>query len=243
MNGRIVVHPERNRTLFVLLLLASTLLVSSPAVNAQQRDFLTTDEVEQVRLTQEPNERMVLYSKFAETRIGQIRDLLRKDSPGRSLLVHDLLGDLIEIIDTIDIVADDALKNGLDVSEGMQKVLEEHQRIATSLGEVDGMKLRDRSRYQFQLQMAMDTITDAIALAQEDLDARKDDVLAKEQQERMRREEVRTPKDVAEQKEEARKQAEYDRKTGRSRKPPTLFKPGEKEKESTIGSPNRPRPQ
>jgi hypothetical protein len=250
MDANTLACNNRDRNLYLALIplrlaltLCLVLLLGLPSLHAQNRDFLTTDEVEQVRKTQEPNDRMVLYSKFADSRIGQIRDLLKKDNPGRSLLVHELLEDLIEIIDTIDVVADDALKNGFDVTEGMQRVLESHKRIAESLEEIEEMQLRDKSRYQFQLQLAMDTVTDAIELAQEDLNARKGEILAREQRERTEREAMRTPQEVAEQKEEARKQEEYDRRTGRSRKPPSLYKPGEKEQESTIGQPDRPKPQ
>ena len=216
--------------LVTLALLCLAVLTGQPLV-AQQRDFLTTDEVEQVRLHQEPNERLMLYNRFAATRIGQVQDLLKKDASGRSLLVHDLLEDLVEIIDTIDVVADDALKNGYDITAGMQDVVKQHQLVAKGLQEIDEMELKDRSRYQFQLQMAIDAVTDAIELAQEDLASRKMEVLAKDKSEQMRRDEMRTPTDLAERQLEAEKQAEHDKKTGRSRKPPTLYKPGEKPSE------------
>lgn len=218
-------------------LLMAILAAPGCLLSAQQRDFLTTDEVEQVRLTQEPNARMVLYTQFAASRIGQIQDLLKKDSAGRSLLIHDLLEDLVEIIDTIDVVADDALKNGFEINEGMQEVLKQHQAIAAALDSMDAMDLRDRSRYQFQLQMARDTVEDAIELAQEDLAKRKGDVVAKDKKEREQMEAMRTPAEVEEQKQQAAKQAEADKKSGRSRKPPSLYKPGEK-----PGEPTGPRP-
>lgn len=203
------------------------LLTSAPHLEAQTRDFLTTDEVEQVRLAQEPNERLMLYNRIAADRIEQVLDLLKKPNTGRSALIHDLLEDLVEIIDTIDVVADDALRNGMDISVGMAEVLQQHKLIAKRLEEIDAMNPPDRSRYQFQLQMAIDTVEDAIDLAQEDLDKRKGEVLAKEKKQQVERESMRTPAEIAEQKVEAKKQEEEDRKTGRRRKPPTLYKPGE----------------
>lgn len=195
---------------------------------AQDRDFLTTDEVEQVRLTQEPNARLMLYNKFAEARMLQIEDLMKTGKTGRSVLIHDLLEDLVEILDTIDVVADDALLNNMDITEGMQDVVKRHAVIAESLKKIDAMELKDRGRYQFQLQMAIDTVEDALELAQEDLAQRKGQVVAKDKKEEAEREAMRTPQDVAERKEAEKKQAEVDKKTGRTRKPPTLYKAGEK---------------
>lgn len=211
--------------ILVLALLCAPALSVLPAAD---RDFLTTDEVEQVRQTQEPNARILLYTKFAEARLSQVEDLLKKETAGRSVLIHDLLEDFVDILDTIDTVAEDALLNNWDIHTGMEELVKRHTVLAQKLKQIDAMELSDRSRYQFQLQMALDTIDDSLELAREDLEKRKGDVVARDKDEKIRREALRTPQDVAERKEAARKQAEYDKKTGRSRKPPTLYKPGEK---------------
>lgn len=215
-------------------------LLVLPGLHAQDRDFLTADEVEQVRLTQEPSARLMLYNKFAEARILQVEDLLKNEKPGRSVLIHDLLEDLVEILDTIDTVADDALMNNMDIGAGMQDVVKRHTALAAKLKQIDQMELSDRGRYQFQLQMALDTVNDSLELAQEDLSKRKGNVLAKDKAEKLEREALRTPQDVAERKEADRKQAEQDKKTGRTRKPPTLYKPGEKPGEAGT-SPAKPK--
>jgi hypothetical protein len=162
-------------------------------LHAQDSDFLTADEVEQVRLTQEPSARLMLYNKFAEARVLQVEDLLKNEKPGRSVLIHDLLEDLVEILDTIDTVADDALMNNMDIAAGMQDVVKRHTVLAAKLKQIDQMELSDRGRYQFQLQMALDTVNDSLELAQEDLSKRKGDVLAKDKAEKLEREALRTP--------------------------------------------------
>lgn len=229
-------HSVSSSVPWLLTLVMAALWALSPSLlSGQSRDFLSTDEVEQVRATQEPNARMLLYTKFAEARLFQVEDLLKKETPGRSVLIHDLLEDFVDILDTIDTVAEDALLNNWDIRAGTEELVKRQTVLAQKLKQIDAMNLSDRGRYQFQLQMALDTIDDSLELAQEDLTKRKGSVLAKDKDEKTRREALRTPQDAAEREEAARKQAEHDKKTGRSRKPPTLYKPGEKPGENGRG--------
>ena len=220
----------------IALPLAALCVLGVSGLHAQDRDFLSTDEVEQVRQTQEPNARLMLYNKFAEARILQVEDLLKTEKPGRSVLIHDLLEDLVDILDTIDTVADDALRTTWRSPKACRTWAAPYG-DGGKLKKIDQMELSDRGRYQFQLQMAIDTVEDSLELAQEDLAKRKGDVLAKDKAEKTEREALRTPQDVAERKEADKKQAELDKKSGRTRKAPSLYKPGEKPG-SQPGKPN-----
>src|SRR5215203_5553226 len=89
---------------------------------AQQRDFLTADEADQVRLAQDPNERLKLYLHFAKQRLDLIEQAVAQEKAGRSKFLHDLLEDYTEVIEAIDTVTEDALKRSVDLSLGVKAV-------------------------------------------------------------------------------------------------------------------------
>jgi hypothetical protein len=190
-----------------------------------QKDFLTEDEIERVRLAQEPNERLKLYSTLARQRVDQLDQLFAKEKAGRSILIHDLLEQYAKIIEAIDIVADDALRRGAVLEEGMKLAIDAEKKMLVKLEKFAGLEARDLSRYEFALQTAIDTTKDSIEMGEEDLGTRAKRATVSAETEKKQREAMMTPAELEEKKASEKKLNEDPKLKGR--KPPTLRKKGE----------------
>ena len=199
------------------------LLLSLVAVGPlwAQRDFLTADEADQVRLAQNPNDRLKLYLYLAKQRLNIAQSVLAKEKAGRSILVHNALEDFSQIIDAIDTVADDALKRKLDIKEGMAAVSKDEKELLAGLEKIQDSQPKDLARYEFVLKQAIETTRDSLEGSQEDLNARAAEIQAKEDKENKEREGMMQPKDLEAKKAEEKKAAETKRKA------PTLYRKGE----------------
>ena len=201
------------------------LLVCAACGFAQERDFLTADEVDQIREVQEPNARLKLYVLFARQRLALLQQFLSKEKPGRSALIHDTLEDYTHIIEAIDTVADDALVRKAPLDLGMKEVATAEAEMLTTLQKVEDAAPKDLARYEFVLKNAIDTTSDSKELSEEDLHTRAGEVAAQDKKDKQDRKALATDEDK-----KAKKSPED--KPGvikaNGRKPPTLYKPGEK---------------
>src|SRR6202035_1206337 len=148
------------------------LLVFAACGCAQERDFLTADEVDQIREVQEPNARLKLYVLFARQRLALLQQFLSKEKPGRSALIHDTLDEYTHIIEAIDTVADDALVRKAQLDVGMKEVATAEAEMLATLQKVEDSAPKDLARYEFALKNAIDTTSDSKELSEEDLHTR-----------------------------------------------------------------------
>jgi hypothetical protein len=204
------------------LLFISALFLVPAALLAQQRDFLTSDEVDQIRLAQEPSERIELYLKFAQKRVDLVQQLLSKNKPGRSILIHDTLDDYSKIIEAIDTVGDDALRRKLTIDKGMAAAVKAEKEFLAELNKIEPAAPDDLSRYSFVLQTAIDTTSDSLEVSQENVSQRSAEVAATDAKEQKERESMMKPSEV-----EAKKKAQA-AEAEKKKKAPSLMRPGEK---------------
>ena len=195
---------------------------------AQQRDFLTADEVDQIREAQEPNARLTLYARFAKQRVELVKSLLSKEKAGRSIMIHDALDEYAKIIDAIDDVADQALAKHADIKSGLGAVTRVEQDALPVLKRARDSQPKDIGRYEFVLKTAIDTTQDSLDLSAGDVEKRARDVEAREDREKQAVRDSMTPAERAENKKAAEKTAADQEK---QRRAPTLMRPGEKKKD------------
>lgn len=196
------------------------LLLSAPAALAQ-RDFLTADEVDQVRLAQEPDLRIPLYQKFAEQRISLLEQLFSQKKTGRSGMIHDTLEQYTQIIEAIDTFIDDALARKRPITS-LAALTKAQRDMLARLEKFKESSPADLERYLFVLENAIDTTRDSIEMSEVDLKTRTREAESREAEIKRDREQMMTPerKAEAQKKQESEKAAE--------KKKPSLYRKGEK---------------
>jgi hypothetical protein len=206
------------------------LLLAAPV--AAQRDFLTADEIDQIREAQEPNLRLKLYADFAKLRVDLVRNLLGKEKPGRSILIHDSLDEYSKILDAIDTVADAAAEHKTDIHLGLAAVAAAEKTILPMLKQIAENRPKDLERYDFALTQAIETTSDSLDLAEEDLGKRAGEVEERQAAQKKAAQDQMAPIDKeGQQAADAKKKAEEEKPAEDAkpkRKPPTLLRPGEK---------------
>ncbi|HZS50672.1 MAG TPA: hypothetical protein VFA54_07420 [Bryobacterales bacterium] len=201
----------------LILLLGTTLI-------AQNRDFLTDDEISQIREAQEPNERLTLYLKFARLRLELLKQAMAVEKPGRAKLIHDNLEDYTHIIEAIDSVIDDALLRKADLTKTIGTLAAREKEFVATLEGFAAQRPKDRYLYDFALKDALETTQDSLDESQQDLKERAHRLAVEDAGEKKERESMMTPAEQESKKAEEKKAGD---KAKKSPKAPTLRRKGE----------------
>lgn len=207
------------RTAIQIVALATALVAPALA----QKDFLTADEVDQLRVTQEPELRLKLYVKFAQQRMDLLDQLIANQKTGRSGVIHQTLEQLTQIVEAIDVVIDDTLHKRKELLS-IEFIAKSEREMLAKLEKYNDATASDYGRYKFALENAIDTLTDSAELAEEDLKARTRDVDQREVDLKKQRETMMTPESVEAAKKAEEKKAED---AAKDKKKPTLLRKGE----------------
>ena len=218
-----------------LILFAVAAMAAAGPCLAQDRDFLSAAEAQQIKEAQEPSDRINLYLQFAKRRLELVKSLLAKDRPNRSVLIHDAIDDYQKIIDALDDVTDDALQRKRDVSKGVESQKGAEEDMLAVLKRIRDSKPKDIDHYDFVLKMAIDTTSDSLDLTRTDLSERADDVEAKANREKQAMRQASAPVDPTAAPKQPEKVIPNSTSPDTQQKPPTLLRPGEKL--STLGGP------
>ena len=200
------------------------------SASARERDFLTAFEADQVRLVQEPNERLKLYVQFLSQRMELLKQTFASTKAGRSIFIHDSLEDLTKIIEAIDTVSDDALRRKVDIDKGLAVVMAAEKPLIEELTKVTDAPPKDYSRYKFTIEQAIETLKDSVELAGQDLKTRTEGLAAQDKREKKQRDEIGHETDAKEAaKMAAKKETEGAVPAAQKKKTPTLKRKSETE--------------
>jgi hypothetical protein len=188
-----------------------------------EREFLTELEIEQLRLVQEPNDRLRLYATYAKARVDRIDALIQSKKDGRSRLLQQTIEEYRQILDAMDMVADDALKRKVDLAVGMGAVVPMQKEMLQRLKAVRESDPDDLERYEFALKQAIGATEDSMELNSEDLISRSKELQDQDSADKEKRVAAMTSE---EQKELAVKQ-EAEKKDPKRKKAPSLLRKGE----------------
>jgi len=200
------------------------LFLLAACLPAQQRDFLTEDEADQIRLAQDPNERLARYLSFARLRLELVKQSLAVEKPGRSKLIHDNLEDFTRIIEAIDTVIDDALARKLDLQTGVALVSEREKEFLGVLQAITAKPAKDAYLYEFALKDALEATNDSLEESQHDLRSRTERVLDQDVRDKKRLESMMSTAEQEKRKAEQKLAGEKEKKAPKA---PTLRRKGE----------------
>ncbi len=129
---------------------------------AQRREFLSPEEIFEIREAQEPADRLKAYVQFARTRLDRIEKEMAKPSADRGGLIHDLLYQYDQIIDAIDNTAAMGESKRALMRKGLDAAVRAEPEFLKRLKDLEAKNPKDLEEFRYMLQQAIDTTTDSL---------------------------------------------------------------------------------
>lgn len=129
---------------------------------AQRREFLSPDEIAEIREAQEPPDRMKAYVQFARVRLDRIEKEMVKPSKDRGGLLHDLLYQYDQIIDAIDNVAALGETKRAMMRKGLDAAIRAEPEFIKRLKDLETKNPADLEEFRYMLQQAIETTQDSL---------------------------------------------------------------------------------
>jgi hypothetical protein len=149
-------------------LITSSLLIAAVlgvAAGAQQADYLSDDEVDELREAQGPSERIEKYLAFAQVRLTRFDDYRnRRPDPDYDIpaYLNTQLDQFIHITDALKDWIEDHYDRHDDMRAGLKKVLEAGSHQLEQLRHIEQSTDPYAAAYRKSLSDAIDDFTDAV---------------------------------------------------------------------------------
>ncbi len=150
---------------------AALLAFTAGAIPArsQQPDYLTPEEVTQVRQAEDPNLRVELFLKFADLRLAAFEKALQPaagSEPPRPYQLKDLLNDFIRAIDdTADKTQTPLERGGVELKKARDKINIKGRDFLKRLGDIQKTEAGSDEDLRYDLEDATQAVNDLLALA------------------------------------------------------------------------------
>jgi hypothetical protein len=154
-----------------VLALAATAVVRASFVPQETKDYLTQDEADKIRDTQNPGERIKLYLSFAEDRLKKFQYEQARTVPEmhRGDILNGLLNGFSGCLDDAADEIDEAKDRQLNIHPELKLLESKGKEFLVELQKIEKNKGPDFDDYSDTLEDAIDGTKEAIADAQDAL--------------------------------------------------------------------------
>jgi len=147
-----------------LLLLGTALLLAASPLAAQEPDYLTPEEIQLVRDTQEPNKRIALFLKFANERLALLESSLGGTADPADL--KEMLNNFIRAVDdTAEVLEVWMDRGGVDFRKTRGLLAKTGAEFLDRLAKIQKTEAGQSEDLRYDLEDALMATEDLLALA------------------------------------------------------------------------------